>query len=316
MWRILDIAQPGRTLSLEREAVKVSAEGQEIARIPIRDVQALLVHGRGTTLTLNLADALAAAGAPVVLCGANHAASSVLLPVAGNFEHAGRLHAQAAAGLPMRKRLWAELVREKVRAQAEALGEGAGADAARLAKLAQSVRSGDPQNVEAQAARLYWPRLMGADFRRDREAEGRNAALNYGYAVLRAAMSRQVVASGLSPALGLHHRSRLNPFQLVDDLMEPFRPLVDRVVADAPERFAQALTPEAKATLAGVVDLPLETEEGVLPATRAMERLCASLSAVFQGEAKRLWRPRNWRAARHGVLDFGGDAVGGGGADA
>lgn len=307
MWRILDVAQPGRTLSLEREAMKVSAEGVEIARIPIRDVSALLVHGYGTMLTLNLANALATAGAPVVLCGANHAASSVLLPVAGNFEHAGRLHSQAAAGLPMRKRLWSELVREKIRAQAEALGESVGSDRARLTQLAKSVRSGDPQNIEAQAARIYWPRLMGPGFRRDREAEGLNGALNYGYAVLRAAMSRQVVASGLSPALGLHHRSRLNPFQLVDDLMEPFRPLIDRVVANEPERFGDALTPEAKATLAGVLELPIEAEELVLPVTRAMERLCASLCAVFRGETKRLWRPRNWSATRHGAFDFTGD---------
>ena len=304
MWRILDIAQPNRTLSLSRQAVKVSADGAEIARVPIRDVQALLVHGHGTMLTLNLADALAQAGAPVVLCGANHAATSVLLPVAGNFEHAGRMRAQAEAPLPLRKRLWADLVREKVRAQAEALDEGGGPDAARLRKLMQAVRSGDPDNIEAQAARLYWPRLMGPDFRRDREAGGTNAALNYGYAVLRAATSRAVVAAGLSPALGLHHRSRLNPFQLVDDAMEPFRPLVDRTVADAPEDFAGSLSPEAKARLAAVVTLHLATEEGTIPVTRAMDRLCASLCDVFLGAAKRAWRPIHWTAARHRTLDF------------
>ena len=135
-----------------------------------------------------------------------------MLPVTGNFEQASRLQAQAAATLPTRKRLWAELVRQKVAVQAQALEDGGGPDAARLQTLARSVRSGDPDNVEAQAARLYWPRLMGADFRRDREAEGLNTALNYGYAVLRAGMSRAVVTAGLSPTLGLHHRSRLNRF--------------------------------------------------------------------------------------------------------
>lgn len=304
MWRIVDIAQPNRRLSLDREAIKVTLEGAEIARIPIRDVQALLVHGRGTTLSLNLAEALGQAGVPVVLCGTNHAASTVMLPVTGNFEQASRLQAQAAATLPTRKRLWAELVREKVAAQAQALEDGGGPDAARLQTLARSVRSGDPDNVEAQAARLYWPRLMGADFRRDREAEGLNAALNYGYAVLRAGMSRAVVAAGLSPALGLHHRSRLNPFQLVDDLMEPFRPLVDRIVADDAAAFAGPLEPSAKGRLAAVTELPFETDGGTLATARVMDRLCASLCTVYQGEARQLWRPLRWTAARHGTFDF------------
>ena len=301
---MIDIAQPNRTLSLDRDAVKVSTEGSEIARIPIRDVMALMVHGPGAMLSLNLADALAQASVPVVLCGANHAASTVLLPVSANYEQAIRVQAQASASLPTRKRLWAELVRQKVTAQAEALEDGGGPHAARLEALARGVRSGDPQNVEAQAARLYWSLLMGDEFRRDREAEGLNAALNYGYAVLRAAMSRSVIAAGLSPAFGLHHRSRLNPFQLVDDLMEPFRPLVDRIVADNLAAFAGPLDREAKARLAGVVELSLDVEGGSLAVARAMDRLCASLCDVYQGRGRALWTPRRWSASRNVAFDF------------
>lgn len=305
MWRIVDIAQPDRSLSLHRAAIQVSARGQEIARIPIRDTQALLIHGHGATLSLNLGAALAEAGVPVVLCAANHAPVSILLPVSGNFELAARLQSQVAASRPLAKRFWARLVREKITAQAQALRLRGHVDAKRLETLARSVRGGDPENIEAQAARLYWTRMLGPDFRRDREADGANAALNYGYAVLRAAMSRAVVACGLSPALGLHHRSRLNAFQLVDDLMEPFRPLVDNLVAGDRTAFDTPLEAEAKAQLAAVSTLRLEADDGAfVTVARAMDQLCATLCAVYRGEAKHLWRPRSWMPARQQGLDI------------
>src|SRR5690606_215333 len=140
-----------------------------------------------------------------------------------------RIEAQAAASRPMAKRLWADLVRAKVRAQAAALAEFSQPPLV-LETLAKRVRSGDPVNIEAQAAQRYWPSLFGPDFRRDRSADGVNALLNYGYMVLRASAARAVVSAGLHPSLGIHHKSAGSSLRLADDLMEPFRPAVDILV--------------------------------------------------------------------------------------
>ena len=139
-------------------------------------------------------------------------------------------------------------------AQAEAL-DRIGASSARLRKLADSVRSGDPDNCEAQAAQAYWPAFMGKDFRRDRTAGGVNALLNYGYAVLRAATARAVAGAGLHPSLSIHHQSRGEALRLADDLMEPFRPAVDLVARQLRDEGLTELNAAAKAELAGVLHL-------------------------------------------------------------
>lgn len=137
---------------------------------------------------------------------------------------------QAALSLPARKRWWAQIVRAKIEAQAELLVERCGHDNG-LVMMSRRVRSGDPQNLEAQAARIYWRALFGPEFFRMRQAGDQNRLLNYGYAVLRALVARALCGAGLHPSLGLSHHNRYNPFCLADDLMEPFRPLVDRAVA-------------------------------------------------------------------------------------
>src|SRR5690606_29166074 len=146
--------------------------------------------------------ALAERGAPFVLCAANHNVVGMLLSIDGNFQQAKRLDAQIAASKPTHKRLWAEIIRSKLQQQAAAL-EAAGAPTAPLSALAAKVRSGDPDNLEAQGARRYWGLLFGSDFRRDQDGDDLNALLNYGYTVLRAATARSVVAAGLHPTLGI-----------------------------------------------------------------------------------------------------------------
>ncbi len=261
-WRVVDIAEDDRVLSLSRCCLKVSCDGGELGRVPLSDIQCVLVHGHGAMLSLSLGAALAEAGIPLVLCGRNHAPAALSLPVSGNFEQAARLTAQASLSLPRRKQLWRRLVMAKIASQARALELAGQPDHVRLAGLAKSVRSGDPDNVEARAARFYWRRLMGDDFRRDPDGDGLNAHLNYGYAVVRAAMARAVVAAGLTPGLGLHHRSRLNAFQLVDDLMEPFRPLADHAVWRNRKDWAGEVGTEAKRELAQVVNGAMATEAG------------------------------------------------------
>ena len=166
----------------------------------------------------------------------------MLLSIDGNFQQAKRFDAQVAASLPLTKRLWAEIVKSKLQQQAAAL-EATGAPAIPLSALVKKVRSGDPDNYEAQGARRYWGLLFGDDFRRDQQTGGINSMLNYGYTVLRATTARAVVAAGLHPTLGLHHSNEGNAMRLVDDLMEPFRPVIDLKVWQLNRQGETFITP-------------------------------------------------------------------------
>ena len=150
--------------------------------------------------------------------------------------------------------------------------------------MVRKIKSGDTTNIEAQAARHYWPRMMGSDFRRDSGAENENALLNYGYTVLRAATARAVVAAGLHPTISLFHSNRSNAFALADDLMEPFRPLVDCAVRNiAIKRGAQVDT-EAKQALARLIATDLPLGEGVTPISVAVMKLATSLGQSFEAD--------------------------------
>ncbi len=170
---------------------------------------------------------MCAEGVPVLICDATHKPSGMMLPLASHFSQASVFAKQAKISLPLKKSLWKEIVRSKIKAQAEAL-DFLGLKCPILEKLRQSVRSGDASNMEGQAARVYWGTLFGHKFTRDSEC-GINHCLNYGYAILRAAVLRATCGAGLHPSLGLYHHSRTNPFCLADDLMEPYRPAIDVV---------------------------------------------------------------------------------------
>lgn len=200
---------------------------------------------------------------------------------------------QLEAGEPLRKRLWQVLVKAKIEQQ-QAVLERLGKPDGAFDLLARKVRSGDPENIEAQAARRYWPLLMGPSFRRDREAEGSNAMLNYGYTVLRAGVARAVVAAGLHPSIGLHHSNRANPMCLVDDLMEPFRPIVDYMVAQITASGLDRITPETKRTLAEVLAFDMSTEQGTTPVSTCLERLATSLAQSFESGKPALALPKTF----------------------
>lgn len=148
--------------------------------------------------------------------------------------------------------------------------------------MAARVTSGDKKNVEAQAARRYWPFLMGADFRRDRDAAGANALLNYGYAVMRATCARAVVAAGLHPSIGIQHSNRGNAFALADDLVEPFRPLVDALVGQMSEAGVTALSPATKRRFARLIAFDLSISGETSPVSVAAQRLARSLARSFE----------------------------------
>ncbi len=224
--QIVEVADDKRHLYVSRGFLVVrqaADEQEELGQVPLDDIATVIANANGISYTNNLLVALAERGTPFVLCAANHNAVGMVWPVEGNFQQAKRFDAQLGASKPTRKCLWTEIVKCKLAQQAAAL-EAAGAPTAPLSSLVAKVRSGDASNIEAQGARRYWSLLFEMDFRRDRSAGGLNGLLNYGYTVLRAAIARSVIAAGLHPTLGLHHRNKGNPMRLVDDLMEPFRP--------------------------------------------------------------------------------------------
>jgi len=230
--RILDFSEQPARLRVRLEQLVVDRPETPEVSVPLADLAVLLVAHPQVTYTQAVLAGLAEAGGAFVSCNRKNLPVGMLLPLVNHHAQAERFAAQANASLPLRKRLWQQLVRAKIRAQAETLQYVQGTDHG-LLPLAEQVRSGDPQNVEAQAARRYWGRLFDhTRFRRNPDNQDQNLLLNYGYAVLRAIVARAICAAGLHPTLGLHHHNRYNPYCLADDLMEPFRPTVDRSVAE------------------------------------------------------------------------------------
>lgn len=291
--RIVEVADDKRHLFLNRGFMVVqdtAGERKELGQVPLDDIAAVIANAHGLSYTNNLLVALAERGAPFVLCSANHNAAGMLLPIEGNFEQSKRIEAQIATGLPTHKRLWAAVVRSKLEQQAAAL-EATGAPTAPLSALATKVRSGDPDNLEAQGARRYWGLLFGESFRRDQNGDGLNALLNYGYTVLRATTARAIIAAGLHPSIGLHHSHDNNAMRLVDDVMEPFRPVMDLKVWHLKRNGEEHVTPETKRALVRTLYDDMQTDAGATPVMVCVQKLATSLAQVYLGERDKLDLP-------------------------
>ena len=288
--RIIEINGEGRHLAVSRGFMTVSADGVELGRVPLDDIAVVLANARGLTYTNRLLVELAERNGVVTICAANHRPVAWLWPIAGHHAQGARLVQQAAATKPMVKRLWRDIVVAKLRFQAAAVN-ACGSVGDGIAALARKVRAGDPANVEAQGARRYWPLMFGRDFRRDRGAGGINGLLNYGYTVLRAATARATVSAGLHPTLGLHHGNRTNDMALVDDLMEPFRPLVDLTVRGLVDAGTETVTSAAKNHLVAMTVNDLVGERGVTPLMTALHRMAGSLAQVFEQTQDRMEIP-------------------------
>jgi len=271
---------------------------ESVPSIPCEDVGVLLVDHPAVTYSHAALTALLEHDAAVVLCGRDHLPAGLLLPIGEHSQVVWRIQLQLSVKRPLLKRLWQQIIQAKVRAQAQNLPTGSDTRSKLLA-LARNIRSGDPQNVEAQAARAYWPAwrdylagtgvppVMGA-FRRDPDGPPPNNLLNYGYAVLRAAVARAIVAAGLLPAIGIHHRHRANAFCLADDLVEPLRPIVDARTVELVRSGHSELTPEAKRGLLELLAADVRTGEQAGPLMVALHRYAASLVKCFQGSSKQL----------------------------
>jgi CRISPR-associated protein Cas1 len=224
--KTIEIATPGTRLSVAHRQLVIERPELPKATVPIEDLGVLIIDDVRASYTQTVFIECLAAGATIVVSGRDHLPAGMMLPMDGHHALTERHWAQVESGAPLRKRLWQAIVAAKLRQQARLLYEVAGQDAG-LTSLANRVRSGDPDNLEAQGAQRYWPKLFGREFRRDRGADDANELLNYGYAIIRAACARALVASGLIPSLGVWHRNRSNPYCLADDLIEPWRPIVD-----------------------------------------------------------------------------------------
>lgn len=288
--RVVEISEEGRHLSKERGFLVVQAGREEAGRVPLDDLMAVMATARGTSVSVALLSALAERGVPFVVPGANFAPAALLWPVEGHHAVSRRMAAQIERTRPLEKRLWQQIVAAKIRRQGWALAR-AGAPHGAFARLARLVKPGDPENIEAQAARRYWPLLMGAGFRRDQEAPGANALLNYGYAVLRAGVARAICAVGLHPGLGVFHRNPQNPMPLVDDMMEPFRPAVDDAVRLLLAEGETEVTVAAKRRLVATLWRDEATEAGTSPLATVILRSAQSLAESYLGGAAALSFP-------------------------
>jgi CRISPR-associated protein Cas1 len=288
--RVIEITEAGRSLHRERGFLAVKSENTILGRVALDEIDAVLVSTPSMTWSNSALSALAEYGVPVLIIGPDFNPVSLFTTLVGVHDQGARIEAQAAASKPLRKRLWRDVVRAKILAQAAAL-DVVGGSSARLQLLSRQLQSGDPENLEAQAASFYWPALLGRDFTRSNPDKPANALLNYGYAVLRATMARAIVAAGLHPSLSLHHQSGGNGLRLADDLMEPFRPAIDLMVRDLILAGIQTVTLEAKRKLVTVIQADYETDCGRSPMSVVALALAQSLDGVFRKRRSKLVFP-------------------------
>jgi CRISPR-associated protein Cas1 len=292
--RIIDIAETaaylhgrGELLCIQPKAADEAASSSPEVTIPFKELAAVVLTHPRVTCSRTALSGIAGAGAILVTCDDHFTPVAMMLPLTGYHAPARRMAAQADAGAPVRKRMWQQIIVAKVRAQAALLKRVRGDDFG-LLNLASQVRSGDPENIEGQAARIYWPALFDSEeFLRNTGAVDQNRFLNYGYAVLRASVARAICASGLHPGLGLHHHHRNNAFCLADDLMEPFRPLIDAAVVEivGDGKSDDALDKHLKARLIAPVMDRYKIKGQSRTLFDILARLTASVAAGFESSS-------------------------------
>lgn len=296
--RTLELSRHPSRISVRHGQLQVKQGDELIGSIPCEDIGVVLADHPGNTYTQSALGTLTEAGAAVLFCGADHLPSAMLLPLSSHTEVVWRVDDQLSAKKPLKKRLWKQLIQEKIRGQADNLSEDL-PEKKKLLKIADGVKSGDTRNAEAHAARVYWSCWLGSvKFKRNTEPQKPpedsvpNAFLNYGYAVLRAAIGRAVVAAGLLPMIGLHHRHRSNAFCLVDDLIEPLRPMVDFLARELVALGKKELDREAKETLLGMLTIPVSIGQTRGPLMSNIHKMVSSLVRCYQGEATKLDIPK------------------------
>lgn len=284
-----------RLPEVERSNIPDSLKLSSVKCIPVEDVGMIVLDNKQLTITQALLSALIENNCAIVSCDDSHMPTGLMLSLDGNTTQSERYKTQIDASLPLKKQLWQQTVQQKIRNQASVLKRHNSKEVGNMVAWANSVKSGDSENLEGRAAVYYWRNLFLDDpfFVRDRDCAGPNALLNYGYAILRAIVARALVASGLLPTLGIHHRNKYNAYCLADDIMEPYRPYVDEVVLDIVARkgLNVKIDKEIKMELLGipVIDTVIGGERR--PLMVAVSETTASLNKCYSGEIRKLKYP-------------------------
>lgn len=287
-WRSVMISRPAK---LRREHFSLVIEQEQTAFVPFEDIAVIVLNHREINLTHPVLSACAEYGIGLYATGHNHQPSGVFLPFLAHSRTTRLMRKQLDLAKPLAKQAWANIVRRKIENQAQCLHLCARKGVERLNSYANRVRSGDVENLEGQAAAFYFVQLFGPGFVRADE-RWVNAALDYGYAVFRGAIARGLVAHGLHPPLGLFHASEQNAFNLADDLIEPFRPLVDLHVYKHPASAEGELSPQDKASLVALLNVDVGMPQGKMSALSAIEYAVESLARLYEQEDSNLDLPK------------------------
>ena len=294
-FRCIVIEHPAQ-LSVRNSQLVIRTDAEH--KVPVEDIAALLLESRQSTVTAAALSLLGQSGCALYVCDDKHLPCAVLTPYCQHSRELSVLRSQLDAGEPRKKRLWQEIVKAKIQNQAFCLRLAEKPEAAdRLLQMVDRVRSGDPENLEATAARFYFPTLFGEGFTRS-DAGGWNAGLNYGYAILRGCVARTLAVYGFHPALGLHHRSTLNPFNLADDLMEVLRPLTDLLVYRGIAQDGE-LNAAHKRMLFNCLNLDVRSGGQHHSVSYAVERLVQSLGRALENRDAQLVLPQLAEPKQH-----------------
>ncbi|MGD9842059.1 MAG: type II CRISPR-associated endonuclease Cas1 [Steroidobacteraceae bacterium] len=283
-WRSVVISKPAK---LRRENFSLVVEQEQAARVPFEDIAVIVLNHREINLTHSVLSACGEHGIGLFSTGDNHQPNGVFLPFLQHSRATRMQRLQMDIDRPLAKRTWAAIVRAKINNQATCLQLAGRNSGERLQVMAERVRSGDTDNMEARASAYYFPELFDANFFRAQERWS-NAALNYGYAVLRGAIARGLVAHGFLPSIGLFHRSEQNAFNLADDVIEPFRPVIDLHVAQQfkPTDVNQELVPADKVALVGLLNVDVIMPRGTMSVLSATEHCIESLARIYEGASE------------------------------
>ena len=280
---------------VEKSDVPDVVKKESIRTIPIEDIGVMILDNQQITITQGLMAALLDNTTAVITCDVKRMPTGLLLPLEGHTLYNERFRNQIEASLPLRKQLWQQTVKAKIENQAFCLQKNTPKSFAPLHVMARDVKSGDPDNYEAQAAVYYWRNLFKdkPNFIRAQEGETPNNLLNYGYAILRGVVARSLVGSGLLPIYGIHHHNRYNAFCLADDIMEPYRPFVDDLVIDVMSRMeiTEELTTDLKREMLTIPVLDVQINGKRSPLMIAVGQTTASLAKCFNGELRKVSYP-------------------------
>lgn len=281
---------------VNNDTLPQSFKQQNVVLRPIEDIGVIVIDNKQITITSGLMSALLENNCAVITCDSHSMPIGLHLPLNCNTTQSERFRYQIEASLPLRKQLWQQTIQQKISNQAAILKSCTGAEVKCMHVWANDVRSGDSENMEGRAAAYYWKNLFCHidGFTRDRNGISPNCILNYGYAILRAIIARSLVGSGLLPTLGIHHHNRYNAYCLADDIMEPYRPYIDRIVYSMVKKYGDniTLTKEIKSELLTIPTIDVNIGAKNSPLMIAASQTTASLYKCFSGEQRRIIYPK------------------------